>query len=84
MTYWTLFIVAIAGYGGLPPWAIGVGTIALASLSYARHYLLYRRGAEFGLLDQMDTTMLSTVFNACAGSGMAYGAGFIVRAVYGV
>ena len=68
MDYLTLSVVALAGYAGAPAWAIAAATIALASLSYAKHHLLYRRGADLGLSDQMDATMLSSVFNAFAAS----------------
>jgi hypothetical protein len=45
----TIFAAALAGLAGLGAWAVGASAIALASLSYAEHYQLYRRGQELGL-----------------------------------
>ena len=53
-----IFGAAIGGYTGMPPWVIAASAIALASLSAAKHYRLYRRGQELGLSDVLDRTML--------------------------
>ena len=84
MDYLTLLVVGLSGYAGAPVWAIAAATIALASLSFARHHLLYRRGIDLGLLEKMNATLLRSTFNAFAASAMAYVAGITVRAVYGV
>jgi hypothetical protein len=84
LVYAATFIVSLGGYAGLPIWVIGVGTIALASLSYAEHYRLYRRGAELGMFEQIDSTMIGSLLNALGASTMAYGAGVIVRFVAGM
>lgn len=48
-----IFAAALAGFGGLGVWAVGASAIALASLSYAEHYQLYRRGQELGLTEAL-------------------------------
>ncbi|MFY0612933.1 MAG: hypothetical protein JXQ99_15490 [Hyphomicrobiaceae bacterium] len=56
-----IFGAAIAGYAGMPPLVIAASAIALASLSYAEHYRLYRRGQELGLSEVLEGTMPRSV-----------------------
>ena len=76
-----IFGAAVGGYAGMPPWVIAASAIALASLSYAEHYRLYRRGQELGLTDILESTMLRSVFNALVAAGGAYGVGWLFRLV---
>jgi hypothetical protein len=65
----------------MPLWVIGAATVALASLSYAEHYGLYKRGAELGLFSHTDTTLVRSLFNALCATAAAYGFGVVVRFV---
>ncbi|MFT7573896.1 MAG: hypothetical protein ACI9XZ_000258 [Alphaproteobacteria bacterium] len=51
LEFLAIFGAAIGGFAGMPPWVIAASAIALASLSYAENYKLYRRGQELGLTD---------------------------------
>ena len=79
LSYSAIFAAALCGYAGLPVWVVGAATIALASLSYAENYFLYRRGANLGLSGLVDTTLVRGVFNAFCASAAAYVFGAIVR-----
>ena len=81
LSYMTIFAASLCGYASIGVWSIGAATIALASISYAEHCRLYRRGAELGLFRQIDETLLSSLFTALCGTAAAYGFGVIVRLV---
>jgi hypothetical protein len=83
LSYSAIFAASLCGYAGLPVWVIGAATIALASLSYAEHYFLHRRGASLGLSSLMDTTLMRSVFNAFCASAAGYTFGAIVRLAAG-
>lgn len=74
-----IFAAALAGFGGLGVWAVGACAIALASLSYAEHYQLYRRGQELGLTEVLRTTTLRSFGNALMAAGGAYAGGVLLR-----
>lgn len=79
LSYLAIFAVSLCGYAGLPIWVVGAATIALASLSYAEHHRLYKRGAELGLFSLVDATLVGSLFNALCATAVAYGFGVIVR-----
>jgi hypothetical protein len=83
LSYMTIFAASLCGYASIGIWSIGASTIALASLSYAEHYRLYRRGAELGLFHHLDETLLGSLFNALCGTGAAYACGIVVRFIAG-
>jgi hypothetical protein len=74
-----IFAAALAGFGGLGVWAVGASAVALASLSYAEHYQLYRRGQELGLTEVLRTTTLRSFGNALMAAGGAYAGGCLLR-----
>jgi hypothetical protein len=74
-----IFAAALAGFGGLGVWVVGASAIALASLSYAEHYQLYRRGQELGLTEVLRTTTLRSFGNALMAAGSAYAGGVLLR-----
>jgi hypothetical protein len=74
-----IFAAALAGFGGLGVWAVGASAVALASLSYAEHYQLYRRGQELGLTEVLRTTTLRSFANALMAAGGAYAGGVLLR-----
>ena len=74
-----IFAAALAGFGGVGVWTIGACAIALASLSYAEHYQLYRRGQELGLTEVLRSTTLRSFGNALVAAGGAYAGGCLLR-----
>ena len=76
-----IFAAALSGFGGLGIWAIAACAIALASLSYAEHYQLYRRGQELGLTDALRSTAVRSFVNALIAAGGAYLGGVLLRLI---
>jgi hypothetical protein len=74
-----IFAAALAGFGDVGVWAIAASAIALASLSYAEHYSLYRRGQELGHLDALRSTTIRSFCNALIAAGGAYACGYLLR-----
>ena len=74
-----IMAVALCGLAGAPAWTVPVAAISLASVSYARHYLLFRRAANIGLQDAIDQTLARSLVNALIASTMAYGCGLVFR-----
>jgi hypothetical protein len=79
LAYLAILIVSIAGFAGAPLWAVILGAVGLASLSYAEHYRLYQRNSDLGFTELVDTTLLASLLNAFAAAAMAYGAGAALR-----
>lgn len=75
----SIFAASAAGFAGVGVWAIAACAIALASLSYAGHYQLYRRGQELGLADALRGTVIRSFGNALLASGGAYIGGYLLR-----
>lgn len=75
----TILAAALAGFGGVGVWAAVACAIALASLSYAEHYHLYRRGQELGLTEILRSMALRSFGNALIAAGGAYGGGCLLR-----
>ena len=76
-----VFAAAVSGFAGLGIWAAAACAIALASLSYAEHYQLYRRGQELGLTEVLRATVMRSFANALIASGGAYVAGLLLRVI---
>ena len=76
-----IFSAALSGFGGLGIWAIAACAIALASLSYAEHYQLYRRGQELGHTDALRSTAVRSFANALIAAGGAYLGGVLLRLI---
>jgi hypothetical protein len=72
---------ALSGFGGVGLWAVAACAIALASLSYAEHYQLYRRGQELGLTEILRSTTLRSFGNALVAAGGAYAGGLLLRLI---
>jgi hypothetical protein len=77
--FMAIFAAALSGFGGIGVWAIAACAIALASLSYAEHHALYRRGQELGHFDALRSTALRSFGNALVTSGGAYTCGWLLR-----
>jgi hypothetical protein len=74
-----IMAIAVCGLAGAPAWTVPVAAISLASLSYARHYVLFRRAANVGMHDEIDQTLVRSLLNALFASTMAYGCGLVLR-----
>jgi hypothetical protein len=74
-----LLTIAICGLAAAPVWSVGVSTIALATLSYARHHALFRRAADIGMQEAIDRTLVESVLNGLVASLAAYGCGAALR-----
>jgi len=74
-----IFAAALSGFGGIGVWAVAACAIALASLSYAEHFALYRRGQELGHFDALRSTALRSFGNALIAAGGAYACGYLLR-----
>lgn len=79
LAYLALLGCALAGYAGSPPYLVAACTIALASLSYAEHGSLYRRGRDRGHARAVDAITLKSLFNAFVASAVSFGGGWILR-----
>ena len=75
LAYLAIFGASIAGYAGVPPYAIAAAAIALASISYSEHADLYDRGRELGLSRVLNTVLLRSLLNGLVAAGAAFGAG---------
>lgn len=74
-----VFAAALSGFAGIGVWALAACAIALASLSYAEHYSLYRRGQELGQFEALRSTALRSFGNALFAAGGAYACGYLLR-----
>ena len=79
LAYIAIFSCALAGYVGLPVYAIAASSLALAALSYSEHASLYERGRELGLSGLINTVLLRSLANGLAASMVAYGGGWALK-----
>ena len=79
LAFLSILLVAFCGLVAAPMWSVPLAAITLASLSYARHHILFRRAADLGLQDEIDQTLLGSLFNGLVASTMAYGCGAALR-----
>ena len=75
----TILAVALCGLAAAPVWTVAVSAMALMSVSYARHHILFRRAADFGLRQETDQTLAASLVNALLASVAAYGCGAVLR-----
>ena len=74
-----ILIAALCGLAAVPMWAVPVAALALATISYVRHHLLFRRAADLGLQEEIDQTLLGSLLNGLVASTVAYGCGAAIR-----
>ena len=74
-----ILIVAFCGLAAAPGWCIPLAAIALASISYAQRYALFRRAQDAGLQAEIDRTLVASLFNGLVASTVAYGCGAALR-----
>jgi len=80
MPFLVLLGAALCGYALVPVYGWFAATVGLASVSWARHYALIRRGVEAGLDESVWETLLRSSFNALAATGACYWSGVAIRA----
>jgi hypothetical protein len=75
-----ILAVAVCGLAAVPAWwSVPLASVALASVSYAKHHMLFRRAADLGLQDAIDHTIVGSLFNGLVASAAAYGCGAVLR-----
>ena len=79
LAFLSILLVAFCGLVAAPLWSVPLAAIALASISYARHHLLFRRAANLGLQEAIDETLVGSLFNALVASLVGYGCGAALR-----
>jgi hypothetical protein len=79
LAFLAIILVAFCGLGAAPMWSVPVAALALATISYARHLLLFRRAADLGLQDEIDHTLVGSLLNGLVASTAAYGCGAGLR-----
>ena len=84
LAFLAILAAGLCGYANAPALSWPAASIALASLSWAEHYLLIRRGIEAGLNTEIDDTLLRSFFNAVVATGACYWFGVTVRMVSGL
>ncbi len=79
LSFVAILAAALSGFAGLGIWTVAACAIALASLSHAEHYQLYRRGQELGLTETLRATVLRSFINALVATGGAYSGGALLH-----
>jgi hypothetical protein len=72
LAYTAIFSCALAGFAGVPPYAVAVCAIALASISYSENFDLYKRGRELGLSRAFNIALLRSLANGLLAAAAAY------------
>ena len=83
IAFTSIMVVTFCGLAAAPMWSVPVAALALATISYARHHLLFRRAADLGLQNQIDQTLLRSLLNGLVASTAAYGCGAALRFLSG-
>ncbi len=79
LAYLAVLGASLAGFAGVPPWAVAAAAIALASISYAQHAPLYERGRDLGLSGAVNAILLRSFVNGLLAAGLAYVVGMGLR-----
>src|SRR5262245_37369311 len=79
LAFLSILLVAFCGLAAAPIWSVLIAAIALATISYARHHLLFRQAADLDLQVQIDYTLIGSLVNGLAASTVAYGCGAVLR-----
>ena len=79
LAFLSILVLAICGLAAAPVWSVVVGSITLATISYSRNQLLFRRASDLGLQDEIDSTLVASLANAFVACSMAFGCGAALR-----
>lgn len=75
-----LFGAGLCGYALAPVFAWPAAALALAAVSWARHYVLIRRGVEVGMDDFVREALVRSTGHALIATGACYWSGVAIRA----
>jgi hypothetical protein len=79
LPFLAIFGAGLCGYALVPAYSWLAAAFGLASVSWARHYVLIRRGVDAGLDDPLREALLRSSFNAFIATGACYWVGVAVR-----
>jgi hypothetical protein len=79
LAFIAILLATCCGLAGVPVWSVPLAAVALSTISYARHHLLFRRAANLGLQDEIDFTLAGSLLNGLIASAAAYGCGAVLR-----
>ena len=74
-----ILAVGLCGLLAAPAWTVLLAAVALATISYARHQMLFRRATDLGMQDAIDQTLLASLLNGLLAGAAAYGCGAVLR-----
>lgn len=80
LAFLAIFGAGVCGYALVPLYGWLAAAMALASVSWARHYVLIRRGLEAGLDHAVGDALLRSSLNALVATGGCYWIGVALRA----
>src|SRR5262245_7152290 len=75
MPFLVLFCSALCGYALAPVYSWPASTLGLLLVSWARHYVLIRRGVEAGLDDAVRGILVRSTTHALVATGACYWSG---------
>ncbi len=84
LEFLVILAAALAGFVHASPAAILIASGGLFAMSYRRYSKIYDRGMQLGLRTLFQAVALRSSLHALAACGLAFGAGFFMRAVAGV
>lgn len=79
LSYTIILVTSGCGLFAAPAWTVVPAAVALSSLSYARHILLFRRAGDLGMQQEIDQTLVASLFNSLLASAAAFGLGTALR-----
>ncbi len=79
MALLAIFAAGICGYAHMPVLAWIIAAMSLATLSWAQHFGLVRRGAEAGMEGEVGEVLMRSLANAVIATGGCYWFGVFMR-----
>ena len=79
LSYTIILVTSVCGLFGAPVWTVVPAAVALSSLSYARHMALFRRAGDLGMQQEIDQTLVVSLFNSLLAAAAAFGLGVVLR-----
>ena len=79
LPFFILFSASLCGYVLAPAYCWPAAALGLISVSWAKNYVLVRRGVEAGLDDPVREALLRSSINALIATGACYWIGVVVR-----
>jgi hypothetical protein len=79
LAFLVLFGSGLSGYALAPVFCWPAATLGLMSVSFARHYVLLRRGVDAGFEESVGEALLRSCFNALVATGACYWSGVAIR-----